>query len=93
MLQSAKLARRCRGLLEGQLKAIEKELKSPALSPLRRADLIEDTTRILETLNRSVENSGRLLTAKHAPAIPTDDGSVDRVMQDLIRGQAKGAGR
>ena len=93
MTESAKLAARARRLLETQLKSIEKELKSPALPPLRRAELIDDTTRILDTLNRSVENSGRLLTAKGAPQITNDSPSHEEIIHELTKGQAKHPGR
>lgn len=94
MNASAKLAGRARRMLEAELKAMEKELRNPSLPPLRRTDLIETITSIIAVLDRSCENAAKLLTAKHAPAIPSDNPTPQDVLDEIVRGQpARGADR
>lgn len=93
MNSSARLSQHVRRALQREVKQIERELRSPGLQPGRRLELMDSLLTTMSALDRSAEQCGRLLTQKHNPAIPTDDPSVERVMEELTRGQARGAGR
>ena len=86
MASSAKLASRTRTILSRQIAAIEKELSAPNLPPGRRLELVDALVGVLNALDHSVQASGKLLTAKHAPAIASETTSAQSVLDDLVKG-------
>lgn len=85
---SAKLASRTRKLLEGRLTFIEKRLAT--LEPDQDVDgLVDQLLKIMAALDRTVEQTGRLLTLKHAPADAAEPASAVDVLSELTKGKKK----
>lgn len=84
MNSCARLSQRTRRILEGQLREIERELKSPGLQPGRRLELLDALLTAMTALDRSANESVKLL--KGAPPTPTDAPSVEQVLQEIKSG-------
>jgi hypothetical protein len=84
---SAKLATRTRKLLEGRLNAIERALENVTDPWNPQEEMIDSLLKILAALDRTVEQTGRLLTQKHTPSETTETASAADIMQELTKGK------
>jgi hypothetical protein len=83
---SARLASRTRKLLEGRLVAIEKRLADDLIGE-NTDGLVDQLLKIMSALDRTVEQTGRLLTQKHTPVETTESASPTDIMHELTKGK------
>jgi hypothetical protein len=84
---SARLAVRARKLLEGQLAAIERRINDTTTPWDIDGDVIDQILKILAALDRTVEQTGKLLTQKHTPTDLAEAASLPDVLHELTKGK------
>lgn len=91
MNSTARVARKARAILESQLDAMTQELASPTIAPKRRSEILLASAEILQLLDKSLAESGKLLIkpnpgSGHESKDPTTV-SADQVFQEILHGR------
>jgi hypothetical protein len=93
LVDSAGSYRKCRIILDAELKRISAELNRSDLLPARRAELLMQLLEVQRVLGQDLKSIGQLVTAKPAPGtgeIPSGVPSAADVMAELTEGRKTG---
>lgn len=86
---SAKLATRTRKLLERQLAILEYHMDNSPVPGQVDDVVIEQTLKIMAALDRTIEQTGKLLTQKHTPTESGETASAADVLNELTKGKKR----
>jgi hypothetical protein len=91
LVDSAGSYRRCKLILDAELKRISAELNRTDLLPARRAELLMQLLEVQRVLGQDMRSIGQLVTVKPTPG--SADGSPtltsQEIMAEIISGKAK----
>lgn len=95
LVDSAGSYRKCKIILDAELKRISKELNRTDLLPARRAELLMQLLEVQRVLGQDVKSIGQLVTAKPTPGSEPSGSSpsVSDVMAEIVHGKRSGQGK